>query len=291
MQSKISFTGSLVLYNNCKEDVNKVIECFLESKNSNRLFIIDNSENDKFSYLKEREKINYIKTNENIGFGRAHNVALRKITSDKSSNYHVILNPDITFSSETIFNLINVMMRIPNIGLISPKILNTKKEQEFLCKLIPTPLDLILRLSPKEWFCKKKKRFQLKNLDYNKPISAPYLSGCFMVVDLFKIEKLGFFDDRFFMYPEDIDLTRRINEVYNTLYWPFEEIIHKHEKASLKSLKMFLIHITNMFYYFNKWGWFFDKKRNIQNELTLNQNQEMYSYFEQLTKEKSEHLL
>ena len=68
----------------------------------------------------------------------------------------------------------------------------------------------------------------------------------------------GLFDERFFMYPEDIDLTRRIHRHWKTLYYPACEIVHDHRAESYKSLRMTKIHIINMMRYFNKWGWWVD---------------------------------
>ena len=73
-------------------------------------------------------------------------------------------------------------------------------------------------------------------------------------------------DDRFFMYGEDIDLSRRIAECYTNVYYPEVEVVHTHGAASKKSLKMFKIHFVNVFTYFMKWGWFYDPKRDELNE-------------------------
>ena len=81
------------------------------------------------------------------------------------------------------------------------------------------------------------------------------------------LQQAGLFDERFFMYPEDIDITRRIHSAgFHTLYYPFAEIIHAHEQASYKNWNMLLIHILNMCRYFNKWGWLFDRERNEINK-------------------------
>jgi GT2 family glycosyltransferase len=71
------------------------------------------------------------------------------------------------------------------------------------------------------------------------------------------------------MYPEDIDLTRRINEKFKTIFYPEVFIIHDHARESYKTITMLFIHIINMIRYFNKWGWFFDKKRKKKNKITL----------------------
>jgi GT2 family glycosyltransferase len=83
------------------------------------------------------------------------------------------------------------------------------------------------------------------------------------------LETIGFFDEIFFMYPEDIDITRRMHRIYKTMYYPEVSIIHAHTAESYKNLKMFFIHILNIIKYFNKWGWFFDKERREINKKVL----------------------
>ena len=83
--------------------------------------------------------------------------------------------------------------------------------------------------------------------------------------------KARLFDERYFMYPEDIDLTRTIHRDYITLYWPQITIIHNHERGSYKNPHLLKVHIKNMCLYFNKWGWFCDKERRLFNRLTLQQ--------------------
>ena len=92
-----------------------------------------------------------------------------------------------------------------------------------------------------------------------------------MFLRVSSIKEVGIFDERFFMYPEDIDLTRRIHRRYKTIFYPNVSVIHRHEKASFKSLKMKLIHVINMIKYFNKYYWFLDLERLKINKNILNQ--------------------
>ena len=88
-------------------------------------------------------------------------------------------------------------------------------------------------------------------------------------------ERVGGFDERFFMYFEDLDLTRRIHELYRTVYYPDVTIVHRHEKGSYKSLRLLYCGLESAVRYFNKWGWVSDRDRSRINAsigplLTLN---------------------
>ena len=151
-----------------------------------------------------------------------------------------------------------------------PKVFYPNGEVQFLCKLIPTPFDLIFRrFLPQKWTKKRTERFELRKSGYNKTMDVPYLSGCFMFLRTEALKEVGLFDERFFMYPEDIDLTRRMHQKYRTVFYPDVSIIHHHAQSSYFSLKMLWIHTINMIKYFNKWGWIFDKQRKEINRKTL----------------------
>ena len=134
---------------------------------------------------------------------------------------------------------------------------------KYLCKLIPTPFDLIFRrfVPFRELKQKIQERFELRFTGYNRIMNVPYLSGCFMFFSIRALNDVGLFDERFFMYPEDIDITRRMHERYKTIFLPEVTVYHNHAKESYQSLKMLWVHVKNMILYFNKWGWFFDNTR------------------------------
>ena len=113
--------------------------------------------------------------------------------------------------------------------------------------------------------------YQLEHFGYDKQFEVPYVSGCFMFLRTNDLRKTDCFDERFFMYPEDIDLSRRIASVSRVLFNPEFVITHYYGGATHKKIKSFLVHTFNMFKYFNKWGWFFDNSRKTMNQRTLQQ--------------------
>lgn len=261
-------TASIVTYHNSFEDLKAVINSFLSTELEIKLYISDNSSNKKIEELCKDNRIEYIYNNGNLGFGTAHNIAIKKALKD-GSDYHLILNPDVYFYSGVIEILKEFMDRNSEVGLIMPKILYPDESIQRLCKLLPTPMDLIGRKFFPKNIEERNNVYEMGFTLYNQEMEVPALSGCFMFIRNEVFEKVGYFDENFFMYLEDIDLSRRINEEYKTIYYPTVSVYHKFYKGSYKNKKLLTYHIKSAIYYFNKWGWFFDKKRKVVNDKIL----------------------
>ena len=100
-------------------------------------------------------------------------------------------------------------------------------------------------------------------------MEVPSLSGCFMFMRVDVLKEVGGFDERFFMYAEDLDLCRRIGEASKTMYYPGVSIYHAYGKGSYKNRKLLKYHICSVVKYFNKWGWILDRKRTQINKVCL----------------------
>ncbi len=273
--------ASIVLYRPDWQEVELVVRTLLASPIVDKVYLIDNSEVATEKAFAS-DKVVYRFLGKNVGYGTAHNIALRESIA-QGAKYHLVVNSDIQFDPAILTELATYMDEHPTVGHIMPKVVypatqvsplhgGTEGGLQYLCKLLPTPLDLFgRRFLPKSWTRKRNERFELRASGYNKPMNVPYLSGCFMFLRVEALERVGLFDERYFMYPEDIDLTRRIHQHYETLFYPHVTIVHAHRAASYKSRRYLWIHITNLCRYFNKWGWFFDKERTRVNQDTLAQ--------------------
>lgn len=255
-------TGSIVLFNNEAEIVQKAIDSFFKCGFRRILFLIDNSPTDSLSSLAIHKDLRYFHNPSNPGFGAGHNIALRKVV-ELESDYHLILNPDVFFDSGVIESLVGAMRSDDNIGLVMPKVLYPNGSVQFTCKLLPTPLDLFVRrFIPFEMLKNRMDyRYELKFSGYDKIMNIPFLSGCFMFFKTEVLNELDGFDEDFFMYYEDLDLTRRVHKKYRTIFYPHTFIYHSFARASYKNRKLLKVHINSVFTYFNKWGWIFDSER------------------------------
>lgn len=276
---------SIVLYKNSKTQIKKTIKSTLDTGLNLKLYLIDNSPTDSLKDLARLDsRIVYIFNNANLGFGKAHNIVMRKCI-EKDIPYHLILNPDVYFEKGILEELYDFMQKNRSIGLLMPKVLYPDGTIQYLCKLLPTPFDLFGRrflnfFLFKNYIEKRNYIYELRFTGYNKIMQVPYLSGCFMFIRMEVLKKVGLFDERFFMYLEDTDLSRRIYRVAKTIYYPYVHIYHEYEKGSYKNFKLLKIHVESTIKYFNKWGWFNDPERDMINREILKK----FGYKEVLSK-------
>lgn len=208
--------------------------------------------------------ITYIR-HENNGYGGGHNVALRE-AQKLGATYHLVVNPDIWFGPRVIPALLEYMEQHKDVGQMMPKVLYPNGEIQPLAKMLPTPFDMFGRLCLPPFMIKKRnRRFELRDSEFRMMLNVPYLSGCFMFLRMDSLKKTGLFDENFFLYAEDIDLTRRIHRYYRTIYYPNIPIYHKFSRASRRNIWLLFVHIFTIVKYFNKWGWFKDSERDTFN--------------------------
>jgi len=266
---KSKVTCSFVSYKTDILQLNKAIESIPDDI---IIYIVDNSPT---SILKKvlplGRNLQYIFNNKNLGFGPAHNIAIRKAI-EHGSTYHLVLNPDIEFGMDVIIGLTKFMDNNLDIGLVMPKVLYPDKSIQYLCKLLPSPYDWIgRRFSPfKKYLERRNEVFELRFTGYNEIMDIPYLSGCFMFMRTSILKEVGLFDENIFMYCEDTDLSRRIYSKSRSVFYPKVTIYHEFQKGPHKSFKLLWYNIQSSVYYFNKWGWFFDEERNKINRKVLN---------------------
>ncbi len=260
MEEKVIVSASLVVYKNSPEMLQAVIESLFATPLNIKLCVIDNSPTDclRSLFISHGNIEYYYNNGQNIGFGKAHNLALSKLPK---STYHLILNPDIYFLPTVIPELIEYLEEHQDIGLIQPKIYYPNRELQYLCKRYPSFLLLFARrFFPKllqKLFQQHMDWYEMRDTGYNQIIDVPYLSGCFMLFHKAYLEEINYFDENFFMYLEDADISLRMAQKYRSVFYPHVSIYHHWAKGSYKSLRLTLISIQSAFYFFNKHGWKF----------------------------------
>ncbi|MDE7411717.1 MAG: glycosyltransferase [Paramuribaculum sp.] len=257
-------TASVVTYNTPEDELAACLAS-LSPDYFDKIFIIDNSKSEiTRKQCQDRHGITYIPS-DNVGYGRAHNIAITK-AMQLGSEYHLVINPDVYFTPSEIKKMLDYMRQNHDVATLQPAMIHPNGSPQYTVKKLPAPTDLIIRrFCPSKWFKKRNARYELRHIDHSKPFNVPYHQGSFMLLRTSAIREVGMFDERFFMYPEDIDLTRRLHSRYRTMYYPYATVTHAHRAASYHSMRMLGIHIINMVRYFNKWGWWHDEERRRYN--------------------------
>jgi GT2 family glycosyltransferase len=261
--------GSIVTYHTQVDEVIRSIEQFLAISLKTHLCIIDNSSEPLPIPQQDSARVSYYFANANLGYGRAHNIALRAARG--RTKYSLVMNTDIVYEPDVVSRLVRFMEERPTAGLAAPQLRYPDGSLQYVCRLLPTPANLFLRrfLPHSSWTKRADARYELRWWDHNSVANIPYFQGSFMMLRNELCNELGGFDERFFLYGEDIDLTRRIHEVAETLYVPDVHIKHEYRRYSSRSLRGTWYGVQNNCRYFNKWGWFFDRQRKVINDSTV----------------------
>ncbi|WOD20872.1 glycosyltransferase [Paraburkholderia kirstenboschensis] len=193
----------------------------------------------------------------NVGYGRGHNLALRHI----ASQYHLVLNPDIDLDPEALVRAVDFLDAHPEAGLLAPWIGDESGEQQYLCRRVPSVLDLLVRgFLPQRFrrvFASRIARYEMRDVidGTNVVRNPPIVSGCFMFFRTNVLAQLGGFDPRYFLYFEDYDLSLRAHEVAEVVYVPLVRVVHFGGNASRKGFAHIRMFGASAVRFFNRFGW------------------------------------
>ncbi len=280
---RYQISASIVVFRSDPEELAASVRSVMASPVHALCTVVDNSPTPDLRTVALENSANYVFTGENLGFGRGHNLVLRQ--NSDSAEFHLIQNPDVRFSADVLPELYDFMSENRDVGLVMPQILNPDGTEQRLCKRLPAPLDLIARRFLGKFgerlFRRLLSRYELHHLDMSVTREVPSLSGCFMFVSNPALEWAGLFDERFFMYMEDVDLCRRIGMHYKTVFYPHVSVTHGYAKGSYQEVGLLRHHVLSAVRYFSKWGWLIDFERQLLNgrvaEFSAGRKQEAFS--------------
>ena len=165
-----------------------------------------------------------------------------------------IVNPDILLTEDSFLTLMGFLEKT-GAGMVVPRLTDEQGELQSVYRREPTLLDMAIRMFFPSLFKKRQSYHTMQDMDYGKPFRVPFAQGSFLVIRTELFRELGGFDNRYFMYMEDVDLCRQVNIKSSLWYCPKTSVIHKWERGSHKDWKLLKLHLTSMFQYFRKWGW------------------------------------
>lgn len=250
----IDISITIVAFND-EEDVRNAVYSILEhtaGRISKRIYIVDNSteHNELSSLAKKYGEVVYKRPGDNLGFGGGHNYVLQ----DLDSKYHAIVNPDILLTEDS-FSVLLDFLEIQGAGMAVPRLVDEKGALQAVYRRELTVMDMAVRMAFPSHFLRRQHYHTMQDMDYNRPFQVPFAQGSFLVIRTELFRRLGGFDCRYFMYMEDADLCRQVNDVSSLWYCPATSVIHKWERGSHKDMHLLKIHVVSMIRYFRKWGW------------------------------------
>jgi GT2 family glycosyltransferase len=197
------------------------------------IIIVDNNSQDETrAYLKQLAnnkdlKVKIILNKENAGFAKAVNQGIREARGE----YVLLLNSDIKVLPGTIDKLIEVVKKKKDAGLVAPKLLNRGgKTSQASCYKLPTIVRAI-----KEYWLKKAGAFEKYLPCGGHPTAVEAVVGAAMLIPKTTLDLIGNFDEKYFMYYEDLDFCRRTRKAGLTVYYvPQAKVIHHHGASGKK---------------------------------------------------------
>jgi GT2 family glycosyltransferase len=200
--------------------------------------------------------IHQIDAPQNLGFGAGNNLALR----DSSADYVLVINPDVEMQLDALSNGIHHLTAEPACGMVSPVAVFPDGQPQYLVKRQPGVLTLALRgFAPRAvqtLFAERLARYECREVGFDQPIhGCEIVSGCWMLVRGSLWRQLGGFDERFFLYFEDFDLSYRASKLTRLDRVSACRIVHAGGHAGRKGWAHIRLFARSALQYFNKHGW------------------------------------
>lgn len=202
------------------------------------IFVVDNASVDGSQAMVKKKfpEVHLIENNTNVGFSAANNQAL-KLAHGK---YVLILNPDTLIQEDTLFVLNKYLEEHQDVGAVGCKLLNPDGSFQIASRRsFPTPWVAFCRIVGLSRVFPKSRLFGKYNVTYLDPdveAEVDVLPGSLMMLRKSVLDEVGDFDEDYFMYGEDIDLSYRIKRAgWKMIYTPLTKVIHYKGESSKKS--------------------------------------------------------
>ena len=195
---------------------------------SAEVFVVDNASRDGSPdmVLREFPDVNFIRSEVNLGFAGANNVALRQA----NGRFAVLLNSDAFVEEDALRLSVRHMNDEPRAGLGGARLIGRDGTWQPSARLFPSPMNDLLVLSglsarfPRSRFFG---RFDRTWADPTQPAEVDWVPGAFSIIRRTVLDQVGLFDERFFLYYEEVDLCRRIKAAgHSVCYWPDVRVVH-----------------------------------------------------------------
>ncbi|MDP5071518.1 MAG: glycosyltransferase [Congregibacter sp.] len=194
---------------------------------------------------------------QNTGFGSGHNQALKDTPG--ASGYVLILNPDVELAPDALREALCYLEQQPDVVAVNPYCERSDGSREYLCKRYPAAVDLVLRGLPfpglRQLFAPRLARYEYRDLAPAVPANVCLLSGACLLCRHADFVATGGFNEQFFMYFEDFDLSLRLASRGSLMYLPSMRIVHHGGFAATKGLRHIGWFVRSALRFFSLHGW------------------------------------
>lgn len=263
---------SMVLHRSCLKNVRTTVESLiiaLQNANLSAVITMVDQSLDK-QYASDinalckafsadpRLTVELVVTPDNRGYGAGHNRAL--LGSD--SDLHLILNPDVKLDPEALVRANALFQHQPGLVLLAPRSVDSSGREDFIAKGYPSVLVLALRAFAPNWlqglFRNRLAAYELQHLPTSgRPQPVTLVSGCCMWVRGDALRAVRGFNEDYFLYFEDYDLSLRLAEHGKVMRAPNVLITHFGGNAARKGFRHIGWFAAGGWRFFSQWGWKF----------------------------------
>ena len=201
-------------------------------------------------------RISLLKPSRNRGYGAGHNLAMAEV----ESQFHLILNPDVELASNALKLALFALKNQPDTALLAPQGFSPSGESECLAKAYPSVWVLGLRSLAPKWLKARSggalARYELRDASSDMTLRPIILaSGCCMWVRRAAFDEVGGFDESYFLYFEDYDLSLKLSGQGGVIEHRDIRIVHHGGDASRKGFQHIRWFVSGATRFFNRWGW------------------------------------
>lgn len=197
------------------------------------VFVVDNDSGDGTDAMVKADFpwVKFIAAGGNLGFAKANNLALKQSTGENV----LFLNPDTEVSADTFSAAVKIIKARPECGVLGPKMVFGDGSFQPSVRRFPTVTAILLMLLklPKIFsHLSAIDRYLAVDFDYSREQSVDQVMGAFMLMPRAVLQQIGGFDERFFIWFEEVDLCRRVKAAgYSVIYSPEVKIVHHGGKS------------------------------------------------------------
>lgn len=260
----LTLSACIVVYNGCDEALKAAASVLQHTqKYPLTLYLVDNASPDGSAAQLQQaldagalsagqgQAVRLLCRQTNGGFGTGHNMVLSLL----ESQYHFILNPDILLESDVLSGMADYAQQHPEVVMARPGLRYPDGRVQELPLRKCSLLALVYRQLP---FLKCLKpfndRYVMAGQDLSVPTDIEFCTGSFSMLRTEVFRAIGGFDEGYFMYVEDADLTQKALQKGRVQLWPQFTAVHAWHRAPHSSLRPFVLQMKSMARYFAKWG-------------------------------------